>query len=121
MRDHANKNTKNPVIGGVKLATIVNRNVLATNCEFDPYLGFGRFTLGFAHLVDESGFVTSPAPTFRKARAHRTRRSPNLIGERIPFLFGKPFREFKYGHGRFKCKFVYLQTAVTRHPFSHSP
>src|SRR5438045_1305380 len=78
----------------------VGIDVPETMRHVQPDLGLGRFAVRVTELADERGCVPALPPRLRKARADGTRRSPDLIRERVALLSGKSLADLMDLDGR---------------------
>jgi hypothetical protein len=63
--------------------------VVAVLSAEEPMFGFVLFTDGIGEFADKMFFVAAFAPRLGNLCPNRTRGTPNLIGQRVNFLFRK--------------------------------
>ena len=100
---------------------IVSRfiDIMAGEREFEPGLGFGGFLTGIRNLLTKTALYLRLRQASERFVQTDLEDLPNLIGQRIFFLFGKGFRYFKYPHRRIKCLLINHQIPNTLDSFRH--
>src|SRR5437868_6140480 len=75
-------------------------DITAVPGEIEGCVRFGVFAIAIGELAREMRHVAALGPGLPQICAYRPRRSPNLARKRVPFLWRKMLRQFKYAHGK---------------------
>ena len=98
---------------GIQFLGMRRHKVATRKSDSNPMLRLLNLCVGVRKLANEMLDVTSLPSGFRNLRTDRARRTPDLIGLGIRFLFGKSFADFKNCLRRLVCLLIHKEVFET--------
>ena len=89
---YGDKLTKDLFVATIQNLGIFDSQVLASQSKLHPCLGFGGFTFRIIQLANKCRLITTLAPGFADVCTNGTRRTSDLVCERVGLFFRKALR-----------------------------
>lgn len=93
--DHGDEHSENLLVAFIQFGTFGGRDVFVRDREVDPCLRLGGLRLGDIHGAEEMLFVSPLPPRFRDIRGNTSRRTSDLVRQRIHLFSRKTLRDLK--------------------------
>ncbi len=93
--DHGNEHSENLLIAFTQFGTVSGQDVFVRDREVDPCLRLSSLRLGDIHGAEEMLFVSPLPPRFCDIRGNTSRRTSDLVRQRIHLFSRKTLRDLK--------------------------